>query len=423
MYRKLFSGMLCTSILFTTPVMAAEKLTLSTAIQKAVAHSPRLQSAKAGQLASQGERRQAGLWQNPELEVTAENIAGSGSYRGVSSAEVTYGVSQPFEIGGKRSARKEMATHSVTLADYDYRAAELDVVREAMQAFTDAVAAAEEVTLAKQQQKLAGEMLKSVSERVNAAREPLIQKSKANVAVATSRIALEKAERSQEATRKMLASIIGVESGAITLDASTFYVVKPPRSISVMQDALASNPDIARWKPAVSHSKAALELEQANAVPDPRLNAGLRDFRDTGDKALVLGVSIPFPVLNSNQGNIAKARAEVSKSMSDQKASELMLSSELERDLQTQQAAYMQATTLKKDVLPEAEKAFSQARQGYQAGKFSYLEVLDSERTLAEARLQYIEALKEYHTQQANIDRLTASNPNQIKPEESHDKK
>jgi cobalt-zinc-cadmium efflux system outer membrane protein len=71
--------------------------------------------------------------------------------------------------------------------------------------------------------------------------------------------------------------------------------------------------------------------------------------------------------------------------------------------------AYVQAATLKDTVLPEAEQAFSLSRQGYESGKFAYLEVLDAQRTLAEARLQFIEALQEYHTQRANVERLTAT--------------
>lgn len=423
MYRTLLGlGMLSACILFTSPVMAANALTLSTAVQIALTHSPRLQSAKAAQAASQGERQQAELWQNPEIEITAENLAGNGAYKGLGSAEITYGVSQPLEIGGKRSARTALAQYNVSLAEYDYQAVALDVVRETTVAFIEAVAAGEEAGLARQQQKLAAEMLKSVSERVNAAREPLIQKSKANVALATSRITLEKAERAQDAARKGLANLIGSQSDAFTLDTTAFYTVTSPQHSASLQEKLARTPDSARWRAAVSRSKAAMELEQANAVPNPRLSAGVRDFRDTGDKALVAGISIPFPAFGRNEGNIAKARAEISKSMSDQQAGELTLVSELERAVQGQRAAYVQATTLQKELLPEAEKAFSQARQGYSAGKFSYLEVLDAERTLAEARLQHIVALKEYHTQRANIDRLTASNLPEMKTEESHEK-
>ncbi|MER2520633.1 MAG: TolC family protein [Bdellovibrionales bacterium] len=386
-------------------------LTLEAAIARALTQSPKIRSSEASRQSSQGELRQAGVWQNPELEVAAENIAGKGDYRGFDSAEVTYGVSQLVEIGGKRDARVEMAKRGVDLANYDHQATQLDLIRDITQAFVEAVAAFEEVRQAREQQSLANDVLQSVSRRVEAAREPLIQKSKANVALATSRIALEKAERTHDAARKVLANLMGAndDDAVNKLDTSGFYAISSPVTTAAIKEMLERNPDITRWKPAVAKSEAALELEKANAIPDPRINAGVREFRESNSRAFLVGISIPIPVLNGNQGNISKARAELTKAAVDQRVSELQLSSELAKSLQAQKTAYTQATTLKDAILPEAEHAFTLSRQGYLAGKFAYLEVLDAQRTLSDARLQYIEALKEFHIQRSNVERLTAT--------------
>ncbi|MFY9286933.1 MAG: TolC family protein [Alphaproteobacteria bacterium] len=384
-------------------------LTLKAAIQRAITHSPKLQSSDASRLSSRGERKQAGLWQNPELGVMAENIGGSGSYKGLDSAEITYGVTQLIEIGGKRDARVTLAERDIDLANYDYQAAHLDLIRDVTRAFVEAVALNEEVKLAHEQQKLSEDVLQIVTRRVDAAREPLIQKSKANVALATSRIALEKSEREFDTAKKLLSSLMGDSSGDVTaLDSSDFYTITEPVVVANAKDALDRNPDVARWKPALARYEAALDLEKANAVPDPRMTAGFRDFRDTNTNAFVVGLSIPIPILNQNQGNIAKARANVTKTTHDQRSSELAFGSELTKNLQAQKAAYSQATMLRETILPEAKQAFSLSRQGYDAGKFAYLEVLDAERTMAQVQLQYIEALKEYHSQRANVERLTA---------------
>lgn len=399
-------------------------LTLEAAIARALTQSPKIRSSDAARQSSQGELRQAGVWQNPELEVAAENIAGKGQYKGFDSAEVTYGVSQLVEIGGKRDARIEMAKRGVDLANYDHQAAKLDLIQDVTQAFVEAVATSEEVRQAREQQVLANDVLQSVSRRVEAAREPLIQKSKANVALATSRIALEKAERDHDAALKVLANLIGVDdSGAVAkLDTSGFYTISSPATMAAVKEMLERNPDVTRWKSAVAKSEAAFELERANAIPDPRINAGVRDFRESNNRAFLVGISIPIPVLNGNRGNITKARAEVTKASVDQRVSELALNSELTKNLQAQKTAYVQATTLKDVILPEAEHAFDLSRQGYQAGKFGYLEVLDAQRTLADARLQYIEALKEFHIQRSNVERLTATHlPTKNALEEPHD--
>jgi len=63
-------------------------------------------------------------------------------------------------------------------------------------------------------------------------------------------------------------------------------------------------------------------------------------------------------------------------------------------------------------VLPGAEEAFQFARGGYDAGKFGYLEVLDAQRTLFDARRQFNEAVLDYHQQRAVLERFSALHTN-----------
>lgn len=396
-------------------------LNLETAISRALAESPRLKSAASAQMASKGELRQSRAFPNPELGVELENIAGQGPYKGTDSAEVTYGMSQLVEIGGKRSARQEAASKGYDIASFDYKAAKLDLIRDVTAAYADAVAAQEEVKLSEDQKKLAKEVLQSVSKRVAAAAEPLIQKSKAEVALATSEIAFSKATRELEVAKKKLASLWGQDHDGYSLDASDFFTIQPPADIADTTAKLKSIPDVARLDAELDRAKANLDLERANAIPDPTISVGVRDFRETKDRAFLVGVSLPIPVLNWNQGNIAKARHEVTKTESDKQVATLGLSNELTRAIQEFQTAYEEANSLKATILPAAEKAFSLSRQGYQAGKFPYLEVLDAQRTLFEARSQYNSALKNYHTHRAEVDRLTGIHLDKIQPSEEKD--
>ena len=45
--------------------------------------------------------------------------------------------------------------------------------------------------------------------------------------------------------------------------------------------------------------------------------------------------------------------------------------------------------------------------EGYDTGRFSYLEVLDAQRSLFEARQQYVESLIRYHKAVAEIEGIT----------------
>ena len=115
-----------------------------------------------------------------------------------------------------------------------------------------------------------------------------------------------------------------------------------------------------------------------------------------------------MPVLNLNQGNVAKASAELNRARSDSRQTKLMIEQSLTENWQGWQTSYLEASSLRKRILPAAEKAFDLAWQGYEKGKFPYLEVLDAQRTLFKAREQYHVSLKNYHASRANVERIVA---------------
>ena len=154
-------------------------ITLKEAISLGLEFSPEVKSSKAGIAAARGLEKQAGYWRNPNFEIEAENIAGTGPYTNSNSAEYTYSLSQSIDINGKRVARKRAASQIKKAADSNLKASKLNIVRNVHVAYASVLAEAEALKLAKEQEILAKQILKTVSKRVNAAREPEIQKIKA----------------------------------------------------------------------------------------------------------------------------------------------------------------------------------------------------------------------------------------------------
>ena len=87
----------------------ASALDLRTAVGKALAADPRLPAGDLDVEATRGGVLQAGKYPNPEANVAIENFGGTGDFSDFDSAEVTLGVQQKFERGGKRAARIEAA--------------------------------------------------------------------------------------------------------------------------------------------------------------------------------------------------------------------------------------------------------------------------------------------------------------------------
>jgi cobalt-zinc-cadmium efflux system outer membrane protein len=94
-----------------------------------------------------------------------------------------------------------------------------------------------------------------------------------------------------------------------------------------------------------------------------------------------------------------KAREEL-------QASRLVLASEALQLLDRVGARGQEAELLRKEVLPGARNAYEIATIGFENGKFSFLEVLDAQRTLFAAKSQYLNALSALHRALGELDAL-----------------
>lgn len=388
--------------------LAADKsqLTLDEAISLAINNSPDTKGAEALYGAAKGERRQAGTFPNPTLGFDAENIAGSGAYNGSGNAELTLGVNQLIQIGGKRSAAISAADKGQTVAYYGQSRTKLDLVRNVKVAFAEAVAAQEQAKVMQDQTKLAHDVYATVSKRVSAAAEPLVQRNKAKISLANAELISERAKGQRSATIKILSSLFNNAQMPVSLASKDFYKTVKPEVIPEIEDVLKNTPDYKQQTASLEQANSLLDLEYANAIPDPTVSLGFRELRSTNDQALVFGVSMPLPVFNLNRGNIQKARFQAVKASTDRQKTLLQGQASLAEHTQAMENAWLTATRLKSEILPEAQESFKLAQHGYNAGSFPYLEVLDAQRTLADTRISYIQALREYHVNKAEVERL-----------------
>ena len=65
-----------------------------------------------------------------------------------------------------------------------------------------------------------------------------------------------------------------------------------------------------------------------------------------------------------------------------------------------------QVSSIKNQILPGAEKAFNGIQEGYRFGKFSLLEVLDSQKTYFQTKILSLDSLAQYHNTLADLERL-----------------
>jgi cobalt-zinc-cadmium efflux system outer membrane protein len=379
---------------------------LRQALALAMMRNPELAASSWEVRAKEAGTLQAGLFPNPEPGFEIENFGGSGPSESLEGAETTLHVSQLIELGGKRSRLARVAALERDLAGWDYESKRLGVLTRATKAFVDVLAAQERLALTEDLVRLAEQVFGTVTERVKSGKVSPVEESKAGVVLATSRIELERARRHLEVARSHLTATWGGSSAAFEEVDGRLDVVKPIPPAEQLVRRISQNPDIARWVAEMEQRQAAAELEDARRIPDLTLSGGVKRSSEANTDTYVLGVSIPLPIFDRNQGGTLEARYRLAKAGEERKASEVRVRTRLTEAYEALSTAFAEATALRDDVLPAARTAFDAASEGYRQGKFGYLDVLDAQRTLFEARGQFIETLAAYHKAVADVEHL-----------------
>ncbi|MGD9762907.1 MAG: TolC family protein [Candidatus Binatia bacterium] len=385
---------------------AADALTLREALAKALESSPELESARLAVSAGEARARQAGALPNPELKAELENIGGSGAFRGADSAESTLRLSQLVELGGKRSARHRQAERERDVAAAELEVRRAQVVARTARAFIDALALQERVQIAEALQRLSQEARAAVDARLRAGAATQAEVLRAQLAVDYARLQREARGRALGAARATLAASWGGAGGEVSGLSGDLAAIAPPVSASAVLGALDGTPELIRWGEERAARAAALELQEARAVPDVTVGAGPRYFSDTQDGALVVELWVPLPVFNRNQGAISAARADLAAVDAGRRGAAATLRASLLRAHAELSTAYAQAVALRDRMLPTAEAARRHTAEAYQRGALGSLDVLDAQRALFALREQHVEALAQYHQATTELEQL-----------------
>nr|WP_248006491.1 TolC family protein [Novosphingobium sp. HR1a] len=386
-------------------------LTLDEAITQAQANSPTNAVASAGLQAADAQRRVARLRPNPSLEATTENVAGTGVYNGLRSAETTVGLSVPIELGGKRSARIAVAEAQGGRAQLDATIAAADLRLRVIQAYNEAAAAGQRVAVAREQVSIAGEVLRGARVRVRAGSASPLEEQRADVARINAEGAAERAQRTAEVTFANLGRLIGTPVTAID---QTWFARLPGIGPIVPVDS-ASTLTAAAARADLTTADAQVRLARSQRVPDIAISASARRLEMTNDTAAVFGLSVPLPLFNNGKATVDLASAQRSQLDALRRVATL----NAEQEIAMAQADVGNAATSARNAtgpaLAAATEAARIARIGYREGKFSQLDLLEAERTLAETRAAAIDSLAAYHDAQARLERLTAAAPEPVK--------
>ncbi|KPX73345.1 putative Metal ion efflux outer membrane protein [Pseudomonas syringae pv. tomato] len=380
-------------------VASAQGISLPQALEAAFAHNPELAAAQWEIGVAEGDRQQAGLIPNPVLSWEVEDTR-----RDTSTTTVM--LSQALELGGKRGARIEAAGKGQDAARLELEQRGNELRADVVQAFYAAARAQAGLELARQSRALAERGLHVAEGRVRAGKVSPVEATRAQVQLAETDLLVRRAETLKINSNRELARATGSPTASFErLDYTDLSPGKSPSSARMMT-ALNQSAELRLAQTRIEQREAALGSERAKRIPDLTVSVGSQYSREERERVNVVGLSMPLPLFDRNQGNVLAASRRADQSRDLRNAVELKLRTQTQSALDQWSTAAQEVESFNKVILPAAQSAVDTATRGFEMGKFGFLEVLDAQRTLISARSQYLESLATATEARVAIERI-----------------
>jgi cobalt-zinc-cadmium efflux system outer membrane protein len=208
-------------------------------------------------------------------------------------------------------------------------------------------------------------------------------------------VELRQAESLRDQARLALAAAMGnpalpVKSLAGTLDAA-FEIP----TLETLAANLAAQPESLQAEADIRARNARIDLAQAERIPDVKVEVLYHRLQSSRENTVDLGLSIPLPLFNRNEGRLREARAEVAAAEARARQTRNELSARLRESHLQLTTALANSRALQTGILPKAETVRQGAEKRYAAGDISLAEILPVRRDWAAVQLSYLESLRD----------------------------
>ena len=392
----------CALLLVGPPAVAVsplQSLSMDQALEAAFSNNPELAAAQWDIGIAQGDLQQAGLMPNPQVSWEAEDTRRN-------SRTTTVLINQQIELGGKRGARVDVASRNQDAVGIELERKRNVLRADVIQAFSSASTAQQRVLLARQSLELAERGLRVAQGRIKSGKTSPVEGTRAEVQLSEVRLELRRAERDEASALQQLALVMGAPLPVFLVVGDSSRSMPAVPDPLLLLDRIDRTAELRLAALQIDQREASLELERAQRIPDLTVSVGSQYDALERERVNVVGLSMPIPLFNRNQGNVLAAARRTDQARDLRNASELRLRTEIQTTLDQWRTANTEVASFNQTILPAAQSAVDTATRGFEMGKFNFLDVLDAQRTLISARTQYIQAITEATNAWVRIERI-----------------
>ena len=322
-------------------------------------------------------------------------------------------VGQDLPGRGKRDARAAVAEKDVALADADVTIRSRQIVNEITQAYSALFIARKATEIHLASVDVLREIADAAQAKYAAGRVP--QQDVLKPVVELSKLHNDVIMHDQEAgvAAARLNALLNrpPETPFGPLEEPREQTLLPP-SAELQRLAVDRQPELRRARMEIEKAEAQLASARLERKPDYVVQGGYQLMPDQTDGLLVkVGITWPnAPWARTRiDAKIAEQSAASTSARSRERAMENMVRLAVQEAYVRAKAAQERAALLRTTILPQAQQTFDVSRSAYQSDRADFQTILESERSLLDARLDYFRALTEFAQAIGDLERAIGS--------------
>ncbi|MGB7281355.1 MAG: TolC family protein [Candidatus Acidiferrum sp.] len=376
----------------------AQAITLQEAEKMAGETNPTLRQAEAEIRAAKARQQQAGLYPNPSVGYTGDEIRG-GSIGGGKQGVF---VQQTIVTAGKLGKNRTVYGADARLAETEAQEQRMRVETAVKMSFLRVLAAQEWWDTRRDLAKIAENAAQTQRELMNTGQADESEVLEAEIEAERMRMAARTQENTLREEWRSLAAVIGqpdLPPGTVAGDLEHGW---PELNEEQVVETIAKHsPAVQIAETANARAQAVLAQARREPIPDIQVRAGMEYNHETLESVPfatgwegLAEASVEIPLFNRNQGNIAAARADLDRAQAEKTRVGLTLRERAATVVDEYANAKLMAVEYRDEMLPQARRAYGLLVEKYGRMLASYPRVLEAQRKLYELQIEYIAALE-----------------------------
>jgi outer membrane protein, heavy metal efflux system len=360
--------------------------------------NPTLRQAEAEIRAAKARQQQAGLYPNPTVGYTGDEIRGGS----VGGGKEGFFVQQTFVTAGKLGLSRAVFGKEAKLASLEADEQRIRVESAVRMAFLRVLAAQEMLDARRDMAKIAQDNADTQRRLLNAGQADETEVLDAEVEVQRMRMGTRMQENTLREEWRSLTSVIGQPDMPMATVSGDLEHGWPELNEEEAVEAITKESPAVRIAEAASdHAQSLLARSRREPIPDVQVRGGMEYNNELLDRLPfakgwegIAEVSVPIPIFNRSQGDVAAARANVDRAELEKRRIALTLRDRAAAAVDQYANARLMAVEFRDEILPRAKKAYGLMSEKYGLMLASYPRVLESQRRLYELQIEYIAALE-----------------------------